>query len=153
LRTPIAGKVPYATFMRCPPTRRRLMVHAQSGRKSTKRSPARFSPLFLEALEERCVPSMVRTLVYNEITALSHLFPNMNAALGPKLSASGNRAVFYEAPRAGFDPRTNDIYVINADGSGMTLADSYPQDCFCGAQADISGDGGKVISTDGLQVR
>jgi hypothetical protein len=128
------------------------MAHAPSGRKSTRRPLARFSPLFLEALEERCVPSVVRTLVYNEITSLSRNFGNMNVNLGPRLSASGNRAVFYDAPGPEAN-RTNDIYVINSDGTGQTLVDSYLQDCFCGAQADISGDGSKVISTEGVQLR
>src|SRR5262249_44834170 len=131
----MAGKSHYAGFTRWNPNRRRLMALAPPGRKSTRRPFARFSPLFLEALEERCVPSVVRTLVYNEITALSNS-SYLNTGLGPKLSYSGNRAVFYHPT-----PQTNDIYVINADGSGQRLVDTYPGDCSCSASVDISGDG------------
>src|SRR5262249_23966040 len=125
---------------------------ARRGSRANRRRPSK--RLHFEALEERCVPSAVRTLVYNEITALPRLFTNMNVGLGPELSASGNRAVFADAPGPEA-VRTNDIYVINADGTSQTqtLVDSYPQDCFCSAQVDISSDGSKVISTDSVQLR
>jgi hypothetical protein len=88
--------------------------------------------------------------VYHQITN----FPEQTGSVGyPVLSADGATAAFTNAPGTG-DPATpNRIYTINADGSGMTEVDSYVPLCYCGSMVDISNDGSKVVSTDGVQVR
>lgn len=85
---------------------------------------------------------VLRTLVYHEITAVTtDIIPN------PILSASGNRAVFTV-------PGTpNQIFVVNADGSGLRPVDAYPALCGCNSMLDISADGSKVISSEAVQLR
>jgi hypothetical protein len=93
-------------------------------------------------------PKVVRTLVYHEITTLTDgISPN------PILSASGNRAVFTVSPGSGDPARPNRIFVVNADGTGLREVDSYTTKCFCGSMVDISADGSKVISSEGVQLR
>lgn len=43
--------------------------------------------------------------------------------------------------------------MVNPDGSGQRLVDSYKQNCDCGANVDISADGNTIVSTDGIELR
>src|SRR3954463_13922041 len=67
--------------------------------------------------------TVVRTLVYHEITAASAPV-DTNGGAPPILSASGNRAAFgllsYEPSRVAH------IYLINTDGTGQQEVDTYP---------------------------
>jgi len=88
--------------------------------------------------------------VYHQISN----FPEGTGSVGyPVLSGDGSTAVYTNAPGTG-DPATpNRIYTITSDGSGATEVNSYTPLCFCGSMADISADGGTVVSTDSVQVR
>ncbi len=95
--------------------------------------------------------NIIRTLVHHEITRFTRQY-NFNNGWWPVLSANGNRVVLMDAP--GPEPqRTNHIYVMNADGTGLTQVDSYVQLCACGGIVDLSADGSSVVSTDGEQLR
>ena len=96
--------------------------------------------------------TVLRTLVHHQITSLTSNFSTSTGG-SPVFSASGNRAVFTISPGSGDPANPNRIFVINADGTGQQQVDSYTPLCFCGSQVDISADGSKVISTDGLQLR
>jgi Abnormal spindle-like microcephaly-assoc'd, ASPM-SPD-2-Hydin len=95
--------------------------------------------------------NIIRTLVHHEITRFTRQY-NFDNGWWPVLSANGNRVVLMDAP--GPEPqRTNHIYVMNADGTGLTQVDSYVQLCDCGGIVDLSADGSSVVSTDGQQLR
>jgi hypothetical protein len=96
--------------------------------------------------------NVVRTLAYNEITRFPKEVRFSNGGM-PVLSSSGNRIVYANAPGDETDARYNDIFVINADGSGQHEVDSYKQNCDCGAVVDISADGNTVVSTDSIELR
>ncbi|HZS06074.1 MAG TPA: Ig-like domain-containing protein [Blastocatellia bacterium] len=96
--------------------------------------------------------TVLRTLVHHQITSFAGNF-NTGTGQAPVLSANGNRAVYAMAPGTEDPANPNRIFVINADGTGVQQVDSYTTLCFCGSQVDISADGSKVISTEGLQLR
>ena len=97
-------------------------------------------------------PPVIQTLIYNEITQFPSqvLFSNQGM---PVLSAGGGRIVYANAPGVETNARYNDIFVMNADGTGQKEIDSYQQSCFCGAVVDISSDGNTVVSTDSQILR
>ena len=115
--------------------------------------PIRFACILLTLSSVVAAPpaasTVIRTLVYHEITSFTSATV-VNST--PVLSDSGNRAAFAQAP--GPEPtRTTHVFVINADGTGQHEVDTYQQLCFCGAELDISADGSRVLSTDGIQIR
>src|SRR5438105_1149891 len=76
----------------------------------------------VERLEDRCVPAVVNTLVYNQITSL--IGPAMLGSPGAVLSASGSRAVYELTSHPGNTGTTQiQIWDINADGSGQRNLD------------------------------
>jgi hypothetical protein len=91
-------------------------------------------------------------LVFHQIT---DLVEESEFIASPVLSAGGTRAAF------GFgidDPENgtygwNRIYVVNADGSGLTKVDDYERNLFTEPMVDISADGGTVVSTDKVRLR
>lgn len=88
--------------------------------------------------------TLLRTLVYHEIPLVGLTGVDAyNRSM--VLSANGNRIAF----QRGYDPNT--IYVVNADGTGLTLVDAYTPTCYCNSGIDISQDGSKVLSWDGAQ--
>ncbi|HEV3120913.1 MAG TPA: hypothetical protein VGY53_03375, partial [Isosphaeraceae bacterium] len=94
---------------------RRLLMKRQP-RPATYHSRRRQArSLHLESLETRYLLSTLRTLVYNEITSLTSAIVHTFGQ--PRLSASGNRAVFapYQVVNG-----ADHILVVNADGSGQT---------------------------------
>jgi hypothetical protein len=92
--------------------------------------------------------SIVRTLAYHQVSTFT-----ANPTGQPTMAADGSRIVYTIAPGTE-DPATpNEIYVINADGSGNKKVDSYKSNCFCGSTAVISGDSSTIASTDATQVR
>ena len=112
-----------------PPWLRRL--HHRLGR----RRPGPRRPLCrpqVQCLEDRTVPSTVRTIVYNQITAGNTL----NGVGAPLLSANGNRAVFVSNNGAS-------IYTVNSDGSGLTKVDPTAN-----LPLDISANGSVVLDGD-----
>src|SRR5205823_142880 len=78
---------------------------------------------------------------------------NQGSEQYPVLSGSGNRAAFAMAPGTEDPARPNRIFVVNADGSGLHEVDSYTSFVFFGSLVDISADGSKVVSTEGVQIR
>lgn len=94
----------------------------------------------------------IRTLVYHEITALT-TGPNRDNGQQPVLSDDGNRAAFAIAPGSGTPDNPNRIFVVNAEGSELREVDSYTSLCFCGSEVDLTADGSRVISSDGVQLR
>jgi hypothetical protein len=89
-------------------------------------------------------------LVYHQVTNVEH----QTRAVGfPVISADGTRAVFVDAPGTGDEAIPNRIYVIGTDGTGLTEVDAYKTGCYCGAEVDISADGGTVVSTESVQLR
>jgi hypothetical protein len=131
--------------------------HARSralerGQKKTRQS--RPWQLRVESLEDRCLPSLLHTLAFNEITSFPDGLRNLTDNQGPILSAAGNRAAFADAPgHSHTDARYNDIFVINSDGTGQQMVDSYEQFAYSDAEVDISADGSRVVSTDSVQIR
>ena len=92
--------------------------------------------------------TLVRTLAYHQVTALT-ASPTSPALLSP----DGKRIVYAIAPGTG-DPATpNRIFVVNPDGTGNVMVDSYVPNCFCGAVMAMSTDGSTIVSTDTKQVR
>ena len=92
--------------------------------------------------------AIIRRLVYHEIP--------MNTPAG---LMGGDRlfAVSFKANRIAFSQYNhtldkNEIHVMNLDGGGITLVDSYTRTCYCNSQVDISADGSKILSWDGNQV-
>jgi hypothetical protein len=127
--------------------RRVMKQHSQTsqrGRNVGRQRKHGFKP-GLELLESRMLLSTVRTLAYNEITALSADM-TYNYGLYPVLSADGSRAVFRTTTY--IPDRVNHVLVINTDGTGQpTQVDSYPD--YNVGPFDISADGTKVISVQG----
>src|SRR5258708_19118966 len=107
-----------------------------TNRRTHKCGRSRFPGLRVEALDDRIVPSTVRTITYNQITTLADNSLNINT-LGNRISANGNKAVF----TTGF-PGT--VYTINTDGSGLTVVDPAGD-----PDVDISANDGLVLETIG----
>ncbi len=99
--------------------------------------------------------TVLRTITYHQITALTNSGALANSALAGDhslvLSADGRKIVFTRTWYG--STRSNLVYTINFDGSGLTLADAFPSPCDCDADVDISADGSKVIGYDGGLVR
>jgi Tol biopolymer transport system component len=99
--------------------------------------------LHVEPLEDRLVPSTVRTITYDQITAL----PSSTVLNGDSpfnvLSANGNRAVFQTS-----GPSGDQIYTVKSDGSGLTLVDPNTNNSVGGHEVlDISANGAVVLET------
>src|SRR6185503_15306647 len=92
------------------------------------------------------VSSVLGTIAYHEITALTVPMDTYNM---PPISRNGNRAVF--------TVRTNDLWAINTDGTGLLKVDTDPHPS--PRYLSISDDGSKaliwnasflrVVNTDG----
>jgi hypothetical protein len=98
---------------------------------------------------------VLRTTTYHQITALTNSGALANSALAGNhsmmLSADGRKIVF---TRTWYSPvRSNLIYTVNFDGSGLTIADMFQAACYCDADVDISADGSRVIGWDGGLLR
>jgi hypothetical protein len=91
----------------------------------------------------------VRTLVYNQITSLTTPILH-NGAHAPRLSASGNRAVFAFPLSAG---GVDHVLTVNADGSTAPVEADTAAVTFEPDAIDITADGSKVVSTDSIQLR
>lgn len=85
--------------------------------------------------------TVLRTQVYHQLTAYTNDGPSAGLhALA--ISADGSKIAF---TRPYYGPtRSNLIYSVNFDGSGLTLIDQWAP--YSDARVDISGDGTKVIS-------
>jgi hypothetical protein len=96
--------------------------------------------------------SVVRTLVYHQISSVTTTIneggPGGQAS--PIVSADGQRIAFSRPPTGG-DPATH-IFRTNFDGSGQVEVDAYTPLC-CGTLVDISGDGARIISGNGEELR
>src|SRR6185436_8808866 len=92
--------------------------------------------------------TIVRTIAYHEVSRFT-----ANPTGQTMISADGTRIAYPVAPGSGDVANPNRIFVINPDGTGNVMVDSYKSNCFCGSQVVISGDGRTVASTDATQVR
>lgn len=105
---------------------------------------------FTDQATGKLVCAVIRTLAYHEITSLTDGVDSNNG-IWPVLSENGERAAFTTAT---YSPElVVHIHVIDAEGTGQREVDSYKPLCYCSASADISPDGSKVVSTDGIQLR
>jgi hypothetical protein len=89
----------------------------------------------VEILEDRTVPSTIRTITYDQITTQPSSLQINGDAPYNVLSADGSRAVF-SAGSPGH------VYTVRSDGSGQTLIDSNASDLL-----DISADGSVVLES------
>lgn len=97
-------------------------------------------------------PGVDRTLVYRDITAWTDAIQTSGES-APLLSDDGQHVAYTISPGSG-DPATpNQIFVMNADGSGQQQVDSYTTLCYCASSIDLSADGSRVVSTDSVQLR
>lgn len=96
--------------------------------------------------------AVVRTFVHHEISRLSRPF-STSPGQSPVISADGRRAVFTLGPGSQDPANPNRIYVASTDGTEIREIDAYRTLCFCGSLVDISADGSRVISSDGVQLR
>ena len=103
------------------------------------------APLISVSRDGRFVSSIVRTIAYHQLTSLPDQGPDYRTST----AISGNGAVIAYTHDSG----PNQIYVMNFDGTGQRLVDSYKAFCSCGSIVDISDDGSKVVSTEGRQIR
>jgi hypothetical protein len=95
----------------------------------------------------------IRTLAYHQLTQWTTAV-NDRSEESPLLSDDGQRIAFARAPGAVDDPANpNRIFVMNADGSGEREVDAYPPLCGCGSLIDLSADGSRIVSMDGVQLR
>jgi Tol biopolymer transport system component len=118
--------------------RRWLKQTSPTGKSQARRPHSRL--LELEALEDRCVPSTLRTITYDQITSLSSSAP-LNTNAHNLLDANGNRAVF-----STYNNGVTQVFTINSDGSGLTLVD--PDNGSNGrATLDLSADGSVVLES------
>src|SRR5580704_576975 len=90
--------------------------------------------LHINPLEDRCLPST--TIVYNQITSVTSNGGIPQFSAENVLSADGNRAAF--ATNGG------QTYVVNSDGTGLTLVDPNNDNNIA-----ISADGSVVMDTTG----
>jgi hypothetical protein len=89
-------------------------------------------------------------LTYHQLTDLAISTGSVGF---PVLSADGTTGVFVDAPGTG-DPATpNRISTIDVASRAIAEVDAYQTRCFCGSMVDLSGDGTKVVSTEGVQLR
>jgi hypothetical protein len=93
-----------------------------------------------------------RSLAYHQISSFTTQM-NTGAPEAPIISRDGNFIAYAMAPGTGNPATPNKIFRINADGSGNHEVDSYTTFCFCGSMIDISDNGGKIISSDAVQLR
>jgi hypothetical protein len=89
-------------------------------------------------------------LVYHQIT---DLVEESGYIASPVLSADGSRAAFGYRIDTPEHYGWNRIYVVNADGTGLTKIDDYQRYRFTDPIVDVSADGGTVVSTDKVQIR
>jgi uncharacterized protein (TIGR03437 family) len=114
-----------------------LMVSVGQGQSNT--------PLISVSADGNPVPSIVRTVAYHQVSNLPDQGPDGRTSFA--ISGFGGVIAFTH------DTGPNQIYVMNFDGTGQTLVDSYPAFCACGSYVDISDKGDKVVSTEGRQIR
>ena len=103
------------------------------------------APLLAVSTDGRPVSSIVRTITYNQLTALPDKGPDYRTSF----AISGNGAVIAYTHDSG----PNQIYTMNFDGTGQRQIDSYKAQCYCGSFVDISDDGSKIVSSEGRQIR
>src|ERR1035438_8972356 len=89
--------------------------------------------------------SIVRTIAYHQVTNLPDQGPDYRTSFA--ISGFGGAIAFTH------DSGPNQIYVMNFDGTGATMVDSYQPQCACGSFVDISDKSDKVVSTEGRQIR
>src|SRR5437868_3363463 len=90
--------------------------------------------------------AVLRTIAYHQLTA----FANPGAAsLNHSLVISPDaRRIVFGRPYYGGPSRSNLIYAVNFDGSGLKLVDQYAvPDSY--PKVDISADGTRILSWDG----
>jgi hypothetical protein len=92
--------------------------------------------------------TVLRTLAYHQVTQFTNTFVHTYGRT-VVLSADGCRIACARPWYS--DPRTNLIQVVNFDGTGAKLADSWQGSGY--AQVDISGDGSRILSWDGGTAR
>ena len=92
--------------------------------------------------------AVLRTLVYHQVTQFTNTGVH-GYYRSLALSADGSRIVCARPLYS--SPRTNLIYVLNFDGSGLQLADRWPGSAY--AAVDISADGSRILSWDGGTAR
>jgi hypothetical protein len=99
--------------------------------------------------------TVLRTIAYHQVTTLTNSGALSAGALAGDhsmmLSADGRKIVFTRTSYSAV--RSNLVYTVNFDSSGLTLADMFPAVCDCDADVDISADGSRVIGWDGGLLR
>lgn len=91
--------------------------------------------------------TVVHKFVYHQLTS----FPSSSGPMCSALSANGSK-IAMACPYWGGPSRSNLIYTVNYDGSGLTLADMYAVgDCY--PRVYISADGTKVMSINSGLIR
>jgi uncharacterized protein (TIGR03437 family) len=103
------------------------------------------APLISVSADGSPVLSIVRTIAYHQVTNLPDQGPDYRTSFA--ISGFGGAIAFTH------DSGPNQIYVMNFDGTGPTMVDSYQAQCACGSFVDISDKGDKVVSTEGRQIR
>ena len=97
-----------------------------------------------------CAPALgatvLRTLAYHQLTEFTNdgVVANNHSLV---ISSDGRRIAFAR-PYYGTPSRSNLIYAVNFDGTGLNLVDIYPVfDTY--PKVDINADGSRILSTDG----
>lgn len=107
------------------------------------------APLIAVSGDGRPVSTVVRTMVYHQLTSLPDNGPDNRSST--VISGDGKVIAYTYAP--GSTKSVNKIYMMNFDGSGDHLVDSYVPGWNSGSILDISDDGTKLVSTEGRQIR
>jgi uncharacterized protein (TIGR03437 family) len=103
------------------------------------------APMISVSPDGRAVSTIVRTIAYHQVTAIPDKGPDFRTSF----AISGDGAIIGYTHDAG----PNQIWVMNFDGTGKRMVDSYQAFCSCGAIVDLSEDGSKIVSTEGRQIR
>jgi hypothetical protein len=109
---------------------------------------ALLAPLIVFAAIGAAVPALAappriqRTFVYHQLTEFPDAAKDAND--WSVLSGNGQRVVY----AAG-----GNVFAMKADGSGVKTVDSYTPLCACELLPDVSDNGLRIVSTDGVQIR
>jgi uncharacterized protein (TIGR03437 family) len=103
------------------------------------------APLLAVSSDGSPVLSTIRTIAYHQVTAIPDNGPDFRSSF----TINGYGTVIAYTHDAG----PNQIWVMNFDGTGNHMLDSYNAQCFCGSIVDISDKGDRIVSTEGHQIR
>ena len=105
--------------------------------------------LMASATQDTAASTVVRTLTYHQITTTFGGATNTAGPGTPILSRNGNVILFAKNSVSGM----NQVFKINADGTGLVMVDSYAPVFSTGSQIDISDDGSRFCVSDEGQLR